>query len=108
MFAVSSGIEDFSRLADSQSPGVVRGGAEKFQLGAVGLEAENSLAELVKLAAHLAAEAGIADGGVDPVVQPKSQVARAGMGVAGVKAAEQNLAYICRAGALGVLEKEHV
>src|SRR5260370_823875 len=94
MFAIGRRIKDFASFTDSQAPGVIRGGAEKFQLRAVGLEAENPLAELVELASNLAAEAGIADRGVSPIVQPQPQVARAGMGVAGVEAAEQNLADI--------------
>ena len=62
----------------------------------------------MRLAADRPAEAGIADDPPDPVVEPPSQVARAGVGVAGAPAGEQDLAHVGLAVAVGILEEERV
>ena len=106
--AVGGRAEEEALLADADAPRVVVRAAEELQLRAVRLEPEEPLAEAVPLAADLAAEAGVADDRVDPVIQPVAEVRRAGVGVVRAEAGEEDLPLVGLAVAVGVLEEEHV
>src|SRR5207244_4344251 len=59
-------------------------------------------------AADHAVEAGIAAHAVDPIVEAPAQVARPGVGVAGVPAGEKNLALVANVVAFGGAKKQRV
>ena len=95
-------------LAEAQSPGVVVGAAEKFELRPVGPAAPEAGAKSQRLAPDLAFESRVADDPVDPAIESPGQVAWAGVRVAGAPATEEHLSQVGLAVAVGVLEQEHV
>ena len=106
--AVGGRAEERAVLAEAEAPRVVAGAGQEFELRAVGLEAEHALLEAELLAADGAAEAGVADHAVDPVVEAVLEIARTGMRVRGAPAAEQDLAFVAMIVALRRTQEQRV
>src|SRR5262245_13104947 len=106
--AVGGRTEQIALLVETNAPGVVACTPQELEFRAVRLEAVEALAKSVLLLADGAVEARVTDDAVDPVVQAVLQVTRAGMRVAGVPAAEENLALISHVVAVGVSEEQRV
>ena len=85
------------------APGVVGELVEELEGGAVGLEAVGALRELQVLAAHRAAEAGVADAAVEPVIEPVVQVVGLRVGVVHAPAGHDLLAHVGAIVAVGVV-----
>ena len=108
--AVGHGEEDLAVPAEVHAPGVRVVGRDDLDLGAVGAEAEEAVADLphrlAVFARDVRAAARVALGGVDPAVEPPAEVARDRVGVAEAEAAEEDLALVGCAVAVGVAEEE--
>ena len=88
------------------APRVVRELVEKFEGGAVGLEAVGALRELQILAADVAAETGVADRAVEPVVVTVVEIVGLCVGVVDAPAGHDLGAHVGLVVAGGVLEKK--
>ena len=106
--AVGRRAEEQTLLAETQSPGVVVGAAEKFELRPVGPAAPEAGAKPQRLAPDLALESRVAHDAIHPAIEAPGEVARAGVRVAGAPATEEHLSQVGLAVAVGVLEQEHV
>ena len=106
--AVGRRAKEQTLLAETQSPGVVVGAAEKFELRPVGPAAPEAGAKPQRLAPDLTFESRVAHDAIHPAVQAPGEVARAGVRVAGAPATEEHLSQVGLAVAVGVFEQEHV
>ncbi len=105
---VCGGAKDVSLLVEPDPPSVVVVLMKKFHLRPIRLEAEGAGTEVVPLPVYFPIEARIADGAVNPVVQPVAQVARTSVCVTWAKAREQNLLEVRLVVTIRILEKEKV
>ena len=106
--AVGRRTKEQTLLAEAESPGVVVGAAEKFELRPVGFEPEEPGPEPQLLAPDLAFESRVADDAIHPAIEAPGEVARAGVRVASAPATEEHLSQVGLAVAVGVFEEEHV
>ena len=106
--AVGRRTEEQTLLAETQSPGVVVGAAEEFELRPVGLEPEKPGPKPQLLAPDRAIESRVADDPIHPAIEAPSEIAWAGVRVAGAPATQQHLSQVGLAVAVGVFEQEHV
>ena len=106
--AVGRRTEDKPLFAEAESPGVVVGAAEKFELRPVRPQAPEAGAKPQRFAADGALESGISHDAVHPAIEAPGEVTRAGVRVAGAPSTEEHLSQVGLAVAVGVLEEEHV
>ena len=106
--AVGRRTKEQTLLAEAESPGVIVGAAEKFELRPVGLEPEEPGPEPQLLAPDLALKSRVAHDAVHPAIEAPGEVARAGVRVTSAPATEEHLSQVGLAVAVGVLEQAHV
>ena len=102
MLVVRRRAENIARGADAEAPSVVAGLSERFEVRAIGAKAEKALAKPMLDAAGLYRAAVVADGAVNPIVEPIVQIRDRAMRVAAAEAGEDDFAngwpasYLCR------------
>lgn len=99
---IGGGAKGVAGIVEAESPGVVVELVKELEIRAVFLETVDPHAESLAIVIV----GGVSDGAVELVIESVAEVGRAGMGVAGAPAGEDNLADVRFVVAVGVFQKE--
>src|SRR5690606_8353903 len=106
VFVIGRGKEYVKLFGESKSPGIVAGRRQKFKIGSVGCEPEQSRTEFHLLATQCALEAGVAYRSPDPVVHSVFQVRWSGMGIERSPSIEEYFPHVGPVVPIGVLQEQ--